>query len=52
MFVDTVVYNLCINKSIQAQLDLPFVEKRKGQITISFIEEYDVVGPVVLKFIN
>ena len=30
MLIDTKAYNLCINESIQTQLDLPFVEKRKG----------------------
>lgn len=52
MLVDTGAYNLCINESIQAQLDLPFVEKRKGQLANGSIEEYDFVGPVVLKFKN
>ena len=52
MLVDTGAYNLFINESIQAQLDLPFVEKRKGQLANGSIEEYDMVGPVVLKFKN
>lgn len=52
MLVDTGAYNLCINESIQAQLQLPFVEKRKGQLANGHIVEYDVVGPVPLKFKN
>lgn len=52
MLVDTGAYNLCINEDIQAQLDLPFLEKRKGQLANGSIEEYDVVGPVLLKFKN
>lgn len=52
MLVDTGAYNLCINESIQAQLQLPFVEKRKGQLANGHIVEYDVVGPVHLKFKN
>jgi clan AA aspartic protease len=52
ILVDTGAYNLCINESIQAQLALPFVEKRKGQLANGSIEEYDLVGPVVLKFKN
>jgi clan AA aspartic protease len=52
ILVDTGAYNLCINESIQAQLGLPFVEKRKGQLANGSIEEYDMVGPVVLKFKN
>ena len=30
MLVDTGAYNLCINESIQEQLQLPFIEKRKS----------------------
>jgi clan AA aspartic protease len=52
ILVNKGAYNLCINESIQAQLDLPFVEKRKGQLANGSIEEYDMVGPVVLKFKN
>lgn len=52
LLVDTGAYNLCINETIQSQLDLPFVEKRKGQLANGSIEEYDMVGPVVLKFKN
>ena len=52
MLVDTGAYNLCINESIQAQLQLPFVEKRKGQLANGHIVEYDVVSPVHLKFKN
>jgi len=52
MLVDTGAYNLCINESVQAQLGLSFVEKRKGQLANGSIEEYDMVGPVVLKFKN
>ena len=52
ILVDTGAYNLCINESIQEQLDLPFVEKRKAQLANGQIEEHDVVGPIVLKFKN
>ena len=52
MLVDTGAYNLCINQSIQAQLELPFIEKRKGQLANGSVEEYDFVGPVVIKFKN
>ena len=52
MLVDTGAYNLCINENIQEQLDLPFIEKRKAQLANSQIMEYDVVGPIVLKFKN
>jgi len=52
ILVDTGAYNLCINESIQAQLELPFIEKRKGQLADGSFAEYDLVGPVVLKFKN
>lgn len=52
ILVDTGAYNLCINETIQAQLELPFIEKRKGQLANGSIEEYNMVGPVVLKFKN
>ena len=34
MLVDSGAYNLCINETIQEQLQLPFVEKRKVQNTV------------------
>ena len=52
MLVDTGAYNLCINENIQQQLNLPFIEKRKAQLATGHIEEYDIVGPLVLKFKN
>ena len=44
MLVDSGAYNLCINETIQQQLQLPFVEKRKAQLANGHIEEYEVVG--------
>ena len=52
ILVDTGSYNLCINETIQSQLDLPFLEKRKGQLADGSIHEYDLVVPIVLKFKN
>jgi len=52
MLVGTGVYNLCINETIQAQLDLPFVEKRKAILANGHIEEFDIVGPVQVLFKN
>ncbi|MEI6815525.1 MAG: hypothetical protein WCL14_02855, partial [Bacteroidota bacterium] len=52
MLVDTGAYNLCINENIQEQLDLPFIEKRKAQMADGSIHEFDIVGPVVVKFKN
>jgi hypothetical protein len=57
MLVDTGSYMLAINESIQEQLQLPVLEKRKAQLANrtanrGSIEEYDVVGPVELRFKN
>jgi clan AA aspartic protease len=52
MLVDTGAYNLCINESIQEQLQLPFVEKRMNITADGRRIELDVVGPVLLKFKN
>jgi len=52
MLVDTKTYNLCINEEIQEQLQLPVVEKRKGMLADGSIREYDLVGPVEIRFKN
>ena len=52
MLVDSGAYNLCINETIQQQLDLPFIEKRKAVMANGTVEEFEVVGPVVLNFKN
>ncbi|MEP7376073.1 MAG: retroviral-like aspartic protease family protein [Chitinophagaceae bacterium] len=52
MLVDSGAYMMAINETIQSQLDLPFVEKRKVQVADSRVVEYDVVGPVNVKFAN
>lgn len=50
--VDSGAYNMCNNETIQSQLQLPFVEKRTGQLANGEIETYDLVGPVTVKFKN
>ena len=50
--VDTGAYMLCINESIQEQLQFPIVEKRKGQMADGTIQNFDVVTGVELKFKN
>jgi clan AA aspartic protease len=52
MLVDSGAYNLCINENIQAQLQLPFIEKRVAELANGSREAYDVVGPVEVKFKN
>jgi hypothetical protein len=50
--IDKNVHNLYISEKIQKQLDLPFLEKRKINFLNSEIKEFDVVGPVIVKFEN
>ncbi len=52
MLVDSGAYMLAINENIQEQLQLPVIEKRKAQLANGNIEEYDVVGPVEVRFKN
>lgn len=52
MLVDSGAYMMAINETIQSQLELPFIEKRKVQLADSRVLEYDVVGPVTIKFAN
>ena len=52
MLVDTGSVYMCINESIQEQLQLPVLEKRKGQLANGHIVEYNVVGPLEVRFKN
>jgi clan AA aspartic protease len=52
MLVDTGAYMMSINETIQEQLQLPFIEKRKAVLANGSIEEYDVVGPIIVKSKN
>jgi len=52
MLVDSGAWMMAINESIQEQLDLPLIEKRKVQLADSRIVEYPVVGPIIIKFEN
>lgn len=52
MLVDTGSIYMCINENIQEQLQLPVIEQRKGQLANGHIVEYDVVGPIEVKFKN
>ncbi len=52
ILADTGTYYLCINETIQEQLGLTFIEKRKAQLANGVVEEFDVVGPVEIKFKN
>ena len=50
--VDTGSYMLAINDNIQAQLQLPVVEKRKAKLANDNLVECDVVAPVEVRFKN
>jgi clan AA aspartic protease len=52
MLVDSGAYMMAINETIQAQLDLPFIERRKAQMASGDVVEYEVVGPLMIKFAN
>lgn len=52
MLVDTGSVYMCINQSIREQLELPVIEQRKGQLADGRIVEYDVVGPIEVRFKN
>lgn len=52
MLVDTGSVYMCINETVQEQLDLAVVEKRKGQLANGRVVEYDVVGPIEVRFKN
>lgn len=52
MLVDSGSYMMCINQYIQEYLDLPVVERRFTQLADHSWVEYDVVGPIHVKFAN
>ena len=52
MLVDAGSVYMCINENIQEQLKFPVLEQRKGQLTNGHIVEYDMVGPVEVRFKN
>ena len=50
--VDTGAIMLCINEDIQQVLGLPFRKKRRSQTADGRILELDVVGPVIVRFLD
>lgn len=52
MLADSGAYMMAINETIQDQLQLPFLEKRKVKLANGSVAEFDVVGQVVVKFAN
>jgi hypothetical protein len=43
---------MCVNDAVQQQLQLSVIEKRTGQLADGSIVEYDVVGPIEVRFKN
>lgn len=52
MLADSGAYMMAINENIQSQLELPFIEKRKAVMADGSVQEFEVVGPVMIKFAN
>ena len=52
MLADSGAYMMAINETIQQQLQLPVIEKRKAQMANGSVEEYEVVGPIEVRFKN
>lgn len=52
MVVDSGAYMMAINETIQEQLGLLFIEKRKSIMADGSVAEHDVVGPIIVKFAN
>ena len=52
MLVESGAYMMTINETICEQLNLPVKEKKKVQLANGAIAEYNVVGPVEVRFKN
>lgn len=52
MLVDTGSMYMCINENVRELLQLSVVEKRKGVLADGSIVEYDVAGPIEVRFKN
>jgi clan AA aspartic protease len=52
MLADSGAYMMAINENIQAIMDFPFLERRKSYLADNTPVEFDVVGPVMVKFEN
>lgn len=52
MLVDTGAYMMGITETVKEQLDLQFIDKRRLILGDGSIKEFDVVGPITVKFKN
>jgi clan AA aspartic protease len=52
MLADSGADTMAINESIQSQMEFPFIDKRKVKLADGQVAEYDVVGPIDVRFAN
>jgi len=52
MLVDTGSVYMCINETVKEQLQLSVLEKRKAQLADGTVVEFDIVGPIEVRFKN
>jgi hypothetical protein len=50
VMVDRAAWKLCINENIQCIMNLPFLRKEGLRLADGQAVEYDLVGPVLIKF--
>jgi predicted aspartyl protease len=43
---------MAINETIQSQMEFPFIDKRKVKLASGQVVEYEVVGPIDVRFAN
>jgi clan AA aspartic protease len=52
MLADSGADTMAINETIQSQMEFPFIDKRKVKLANGQVVEYDVVGPIDVRFAN
>ena len=50
VLVDSGAWKLCINENIQEIMELPFIRKEGLRLADGQTVEYDLVGPVIIRF--
>jgi clan AA aspartic protease len=50
--INTGAYYLCISQDIAAQLGLPVIEQKLAEMADGTIKEFDVLGPIEVRFKN
>ncbi|MDW8302286.1 MAG: retroviral-like aspartic protease family protein, partial [Bacteroidia bacterium] len=52
MLVDSGAYMMAINEVVKEQLGLFIVDKRKAQLADGSVREFDIAGPIEVRFAN